>query len=169
MHIRPAVWFAAALLAATPVLGAESSAEFRIGAGATYWVALDDIDVENVDENGFSYLATLQLRNPMAGLGLDLEMMPERFGDDAYCGQLYVILGKGIYVGAGIGLTMVDGDVQNDPFYSLRAGVDIEVLSGLHLDISVQYRFNDTADLKDENSEIDADTLYLGAALRISL
>ncbi|MCX7819289.1 MAG: hypothetical protein N2652_08785 [Kiritimatiellae bacterium] len=160
---------ATTVLAAASVLPAQERAELRIGGGATYWVALDEIEVEQIDENGFSYLVSLQLRNPMAGIGVDAELMPERFGEDAYCGQAYVVLGRGLYAGAGVGLTMVDGEVQEDPFFSLRAGVDIEVLRGLHLDVAVQYRFHDTADLKDENLEIDSDTVYLGAALRLAL
>lgn len=162
-------WLALTIMASTAAFSADPSNEFRLGGGATYWVALEDIDIENVEEDGFSYLASLQLRNPVAGLGLDLELMPERFGEDTYCGQLYVVLGKGIYMGAGIGLTAVDGDVQDDPFYSLRAGLDIEILTGLHLDLSVQYRFNDTSDLNDEERNIDTDTLYLGAVLRFTL
>ena len=49
----------------------------------------------------------------------------------------------------------------------MRAGLDLEVLPGLHLDISGNYCFNDTADLKDSHSDID--TISLGAALRIEL
>lgn len=141
---------------------------FRLGAGANYWVALDDIDVDDVDENGFSYLVSLQLRNEMAGLGLDAEMMPERFGKDAYAGQVYFILGKGVYAGAGIGMNLVDGEFASEPFYSLRAGIDLELLPSLHLDISANYRFNDTADLKDDDREIDTDTIFLGACLRLA-
>lgn len=140
----------------------------RIGGGVNYWVALDDIEIDDIDEDGFSYLVSYQYRGRLLGLGLDAEMLPDRFGEDAYAGQAYLIVGAGIYAAAGIGIVHTDGDFADDPFFSLRAGLDIEVLPSLRLDISAQYRFNDETDLEDSDTNIDTDTLFLGAALRLA-
>ena len=43
------------------------------------------------------------------------------------------------------------------------------MLPSLYADLSVNYRFNDEADLEDDDRNIDTDTLFLGAAVRFSL
>jgi hypothetical protein len=156
------------LMGATTVPAEELQGRWRIGVGANYWVALKDLDEHDVDEDGFSYLASVQLRNPMAGIGVDVEMLPDRVGEDAYAGQAYVILGKAVYAGAGIGITLTDGEFADEPFFSFRAGLDLEIFPGLYLDIYGQYRFKDRADLKNEDTDIDLDTIFLGGALRLS-
>ena len=153
-------------LGAAGAWGAEGSG-VRFGAGANYWVALDDIDVKDVDDSGFSYLLSLQYRGEWAGIGLDAEMLPDRFGEDSYAGQAYLLLGKTLYAGAGVGLNYTDGKFADDPFFSLRAGLDLELLPRLHLDIYANYRFNDKAQFEDSETDIDTDTVFLGAALRL--
>ena len=161
-------WMAAVAGLLLGTAGAVKAAdEVQVGVGANYWVMLDDIDVDDVDEEGFGYLVTLQLRNNMVGLGFDVEMMPERFGEDAYAGQAYIILGEGLYAAAGIGINNVDGDFAEEPFYNLRVGLNVEVVSGLYLDINANYRFNEITEIDEEVGEIDTDTIFLGAALRL--
>lgn len=140
----------------------------QIGGGVNYWVAVDNIDVKNVDDNGFSYLVSYRYQGDLLGLGVDVEMLPDRFGEDTYAPQAYLTLGKAVYVGAGAGYVYSDGDFAEDPFFSLRAGLNLEVLPGLNLDVYGQYRFESTQDLKDEATDIDTDTVFLGAALRLS-
>ena len=41
-----------------------AQAEVRVGAGAHYWTALEDIDADDVAEEGLSYLATMQFFAP---------------------------------------------------------------------------------------------------------
>ncbi|MBM4154718.1 MAG: hypothetical protein FJ221_06770 [Lentisphaerae bacterium] len=165
---RTAWWMAAVAGLLLGTAGAVNAAdEVQVGVGANYWVMLDDIDVDEVDEEGFGYLVTLQLRNNMVGLGFDVEMMPERFGEDAYAGQAYIILGEGLYVAPGIGINNVDGDFAEEPFYNLRVGLNVEVVSGLYLDINANYRFNEITEIDEQVGEIDTDTIFLGAALRL--
>ena len=59
--------------------------------------------------------------------------------------------------------------IFNEPFFALRAGLNLELLPRIFVDISANYRFNDTAELKDEDTDIDTDTIFLGAALRFAL
>jgi hypothetical protein len=58
--------------------------EHRIGGGANYWVAIDDIDNDDVDDDGFSYLASYQYWMDFLGVELDMEILPDRFGETAY-------------------------------------------------------------------------------------
>jgi hypothetical protein len=145
------------------------SGEHRLGGGVNYWVALEDLDEDGVDEDGFSYLVSYQYMMDWVGLQLDVELLPDRFGEDAVAPSAWFLLGKTLYAGAGIGIVNYDGDFADEPFFALRAGLNLEVLPSLYLDISANYRFNDKADLEDDDRKIDADTVFLGAAVRFAL
>lgn len=143
--------------------------EHRIGGGVNYWIALDDIDEDDIDEQGFSYLVSYQHWWNILGLELDVELLPDRFGEDAFAPQAYVLFGSTIYGGAGIGIVNYDGDFADEPFFALRAGLNLELLPKVFVDISANYRFNDSADLENKDTDIDTDTIFLGAAVRFTL
>lgn len=140
-----------------------------IGGGANYWVAVADIDVDNIDKSGFGYYVSYQYKAGLLGLGVDFEMLPDWFGDDAFAPQAYILVGKAIYGGAGVGWTYQNDDFADDPFFTLRAGFDLELLPSIHLDVYGQYRFGSSKDLENEATDIDTDTVYLGAAVRVVL
>lgn len=144
--------------------------DHRFGVGANYWVALEDIEVESkkFDDDGVAYLASYQYWPGLLGLELDVEFLPDRFGESAFAPEAYVLFGRSIYCGLGIGITYSDDDFADEPFYALRAGLNLELLPILYLDISGNYRFNDSAELKDEKSDIDTDTVFLGATVRLA-
>lgn len=167
-------WFAtlAAVAALTTFGGIAQAAEsgHQFGVGAHYWTTIDKIDVDNVDEDGVSWLATYQYKPGYLGLGLDLEWKEKGFGgspETVYEPQAYLILGKDLYAAAGVGGYYFDGDFAEDPFYFFRAGVDLEVVPSLHLDLHAVYRFEKWDDLDTESSNIDTDTVTLGAAIRL--
>ena len=139
----------------------------RLGAGANYWSCIDDIDVDDVDEDGFSYFASYQFRATLIGLEADVEFLPDMFGQDAIAPSAYLLLGKAIYAAAGIGIINFDGEWADDPFFAFKAGLDLELLPSLFLDISACYRFNSRFDFEDSMHKIDTDTVFLGAAARI--
>lgn len=143
--------------------------EHRIGGGANYWVTVDDIDDDSFDDNGLSYFLSYQHWWNFLGLEADLELLPDRFDETAFAPQAYLLFGGTIYGAAGIGLMNIDGDFADEPFFALRAGLNLELLPGTFLDVSANYRFNDTEELEDERTDIDADTVFLGAALRFAL
>ena len=145
--------------------------EHRLGVGGNYWVTIDDIDLENedVDESGFSLGATYQYWLGLFALEVDLEFLPDRFDDNSISPQVYVLAGSGVYVGLGAGIIYSQGDFEDEPFYALRAGVNLELLPGIYADIYANYRFNDRADIDNEESDIDTDTIFLGAAIRFVL
>lgn len=150
-----------------------AAAEHRIGVGANYWQAVDDLvdDGFDVDEDGLSPYLTYQLIP--AGIfrfELDLEYFEAGFGgstSEAFSPQAFVLVGSGLYAGVGVGVTyssdLPDGDFS-DPFYAARVGFDFTLLPGVHLDVNANYRAN-TFDALDQAS---SDTVTLGAAVRAS-
>ncbi len=161
------VWLIIAGLWIGAGLAQASDTTHRLGVGANYWKALDSIDVETIDDNGFSYYATYQYRPGLLGLELDAEILPDRFGEDAYAPAAYLVVGKALYAAAGVGLVRQDGKWADDPFYALKAGLDLEVLPHLYLDLSASYRVDSEVDLEDAVDAIDTDTVFLGAAVRL--
>ena len=147
----------------------------RLGVGAHYWKTIDDLDkegVDDIDEDGFSYLATYTYKPALLGLGLDVEWKDEGFAgspEAVYEPQAYLILGDALYGAAGIGGYYSDGEFADDPFYAFRAGLDIELLPSVFLDIHGNYRFETWDSLSDDAADIDSDTITFGAALRIGL
>ncbi len=143
----------------------------RLGGGANYWVVLEDLDKEDVrdlNEDGLSYFASYQYWPSLLGLELQVEMFPDWIGkDDAFAPQAYLLLGSTIYAAAGVGILYFDDDWADDPFYALKAGINLELFPSLFLDIAANYRFNNETQFKDENTNIDTDTVFLGAALRL--
>lgn len=145
------------------------AADHRIGGGVNYWVALDDVDVSDVDDDGFSYLVSYQYWPGLLGLEVDLEILPDRFGETALAPQAFVLIGRNVYGGAGIGMQYRDGDFADEPFFAFRAGLNLELLPGVWGDFYGTYRFNDSTDLDDEATDIDTDTVFLGAMVRLAL
>jgi len=139
----------------------------RIGGGVNYWVALEDLG-DDTDDSGFSYLVSYQYWSGLWAIELTGELLPDRFGENAWAPEAYIIFGEGIYLAAGVGIINSDGDWASKPFYAFRGGFNFEVFGNFYLDISANYRFNDTADLKDSNTTIDTDTVFLGASLRFA-
>ena len=104
-------------------------------------------------------------------LEADLEVFPDGFqGIDgaAYAPEAYLVLGAAIYGAVGVGILHADGDFADDPFYALRAGLDLEIIPQFYLDLNVNYRFAEWAKPSDMTKDIDADTMTLGAALRLA-
>ncbi len=144
--------------------------EHRIGGGANYWIAVDDLDEEGIDDDdGFSYFVSYQHWWDFLGVEVDMELLPDRFGDNAYAPEAYILIGSTIYAGAGMGLIRTNGEFADDPFYAFRVGLNLELLPRVIVDISANYRFNDSVQLEDDGTDIDADTIFLGAAVRFAL
>lgn len=153
--------------------GVNAESGHRFGVGVNYWKMMHDIDADNFDKNGVSWVATYQYK-PVALLRLeaDLEVFPKGFqGSDktAYSPGVYLVLGSGLYAAAGIGWLYADGDFADHPFYALRAGFDLEILPQIYLDLNVNYRTTAEVDLGEAVKDIDLDTITLGAALRFAL
>ncbi len=162
----------AGLLVCMIVLGtAGAHAGGRVGAGLTYWHALKDVKVTHFDRDGASWFLSYQSRGAyLIGWEADIEMMPEGFmgsPKSVYAPQAYVIAGTSLYGAAGIGWYYSDGAWADAPFYVLRAGMELTLLPSIYLDLSGNYRFTKWGSLKNEDVDIDTDTIMLGAAVRL--
>jgi opacity protein-like surface antigen len=144
----------------------------RLGVGANYWKTVNNVkveDVKNIDEAGLSWLASYQYAPAgLFKLEIDLEYYPELAGEKTlWSPEAFVLVGGTLYAGAGVGIYYSDGVFNNSPFFMLRAGLDFAILPFLSLDINANYRFNDWDTF--DTSDLDTDTIRLGAALRFSL
>lgn len=159
-----------ALLIATP----GGAAEHRLGGGIHYWRALDDFDDEgfdNLEESGVSYLASYQyVPRGLFRFEVDLEFFGDGFGgseSSAISPLGFVVLGKGLYAGLGVGVTYSDDfdGSFSDPFYAARLGFDVEVLPRLFIDIQANYQFDTFGELDSP----DSDAITFGAIARFEL
>ncbi|MFT5241264.1 MAG: hypothetical protein ACI9OU_002645 [Candidatus Promineifilaceae bacterium] len=155
----------------TAAVAAGPGGRHSIGGGAHYHKTVDDVKINDIDSDGVGWYGVYQYRGSQAGaIEFDFEFMPDNFGgatNDVYAPQIYLISGKGLYGGVGIGWLYSDSEWADDPFYALRVGFNLELASGVFLDINGNYQFTkwDT----DITRDLDTDTVTLGAALRIDL
>ncbi len=162
------VWFVVFVLALGFSAARAEDGGHRIGAGVNYWVALEDLD-NDFDDSGLSYLVSYQYRAGLLGIQLDAEYLADLFAEDAYAPAAYIVLGGALYAAAGAGIYNYDGEWADDPFFALKAGLDLELLPNIYLDIGASYRFDSGVDLDDAIDDIDTDTVFLGAAVRLGL
>ena len=166
------LWVAVLLLAGMDVT-ANADVKHRLGLGAHYWVTVDDIEFDNVDESGFAWLMSYQIR-PVRLLKFEVavELLPEHFGgatEQVLAPQAYMIVGGWVYGGLGVGTLYSDGEFCDSPFYALRAGVDFPVLPHVYIDINANYRFNEWDDFDQPGRDLSTDTITVGAAIRIQV
>lgn len=149
----------------TPAYGGDH----RLGLGGHYWKSVDDIDVSDIDEDGFAMVVSYQYKPTLFGFQFDVEIADEQLTGKkktVYSPQAFLIVGGLVYGGLGIGTHYSDSDFADEPFYALKAGLDFELLPHIHLDINANYRF-DNWDLDEVSEDIDTDTVTLGLVGRI--
>ena len=149
----------------TPAYGGDH----RLGIGGHYWTAVDDIDISEIDEDGFAMVVSYQYKPSLFGFQFDVEIADEQLtgqNETVYSPQAFLIVGGLVYGGLGIGTHYADGDFADEPFYALKAGLDFELLPHIHLDINANYRFEDF-DVEAVEEDIDTDTVTLGLVGRI--
>jgi len=161
---------ALALLMTIPAFASAALTAVKLGGGIHYLHSLEQIkDSEEFDENSLGYLGSLQLSS--AGITVEglAEYIPDYLGFDEnlVMPQVYLLLGQLIYVGAGAGWGYYNKDWTDDPFYALRAGVNVG-RDPLGLDVFATYRFMKWKVLENVDSE-DWNSITFGAVLRVSL
>lgn len=143
----------------------------RFGVGAHYWVVVDDITAKNFDEDGVSWIISLQQKlGPVLRLEGDIEILPEGFGgspDRGYAPQAYIGVGSGFHADFGVGINYLDGDFQEKPFYALRAGIELELIPSLFIDINANYRFEDFNRIKTVDHDVSTTVVTMGAFARL--
>jgi len=146
--------------------------EHQVGVGAHYWKTLDEIDLDEIDEEGLAWTLMYQYyTGALLKFEVDLEFLPEWYAaspERVIAPQVYALAGRTIYGGVGIGTYYSDGEYSQGPFFVFRVGYDIELVPSLHADIHANYRFDDW-DMSEVEEEIDTDTITIGAAVRFGL
>ncbi len=163
------IWVVISLLFLVCVTTEVYADEHRLGGGVNYWVAVEDVDFDDIDDNGLSYTVSYQYWPSLIGLEVDFEILPDKYGETAFAPEAFILLGRAIYAGAGVGIEFRDSEFAEEPFFTLRAGLNLELLPTIWWDIYGLYRFNDTAELDDWRENIDTDTVFLGTMIRIEL
>ncbi|MBN1268246.1 MAG: hypothetical protein JXB04_01545 [Kiritimatiellae bacterium] len=162
-----------AMVLSWAIIPAADAEGLRIGAGAHYWTALEDVDADDIEDDGLSYLASVQFfPDSLLKLQADLEIFPDGFAgqtETTYAPQAFALVGYGIYGGLGVGINYADGDFADDPFYTVRVGINLELLPFLHLDVNANYQFVEWEKIETLDEDVDTDTITLGAAVRLDL
>jgi hypothetical protein len=144
----------------------------QLGGGIHYLATVGDIkddDDLEIDDSNFNFVASAKMPFGPLKLETDVEFVPDYLGSDEmlYQPQVFGLIGGLIYGGAGIGWGYIDGEWFDNPFYALRAGVDLPV-GKLHLDINANYRFLSAEALEGADEE-DLDSVTFGAIVRFDL
>ncbi len=172
MPRTPCIAALAAVLTLAPAVTGHAQASSRVGVGFHYWNALSDVDIDDVDENGIGWVISYKLvPSSLLNFQADVELLPEGYaGSDktVFAPQVSVVAGSSFYAAVGIGMHYSGGDFSDDPFYALRAGADVQLLPKLFADLNLNYRF-EKWDYSEVKSNIDMDTLTVGAVVRIAL
>lgn len=150
------------------------ASEHRLGFGFHYWKTVDELVDEgfgDIEDKGLSQIFSYQyLPGGLLRFEVGVEYFNKGFAgslERAYSPQVYVLLGRFVYAGVGVGATYSSGlaDSWSEPYYAARGGVELLLLPKLHLDIQANYRFNAWSEL----DNVETETLTLGAVLRLSL
>ena len=158
---------------------AAQAGDHRLGLGLHYWKTLDEIrddgtsGLDDIKDSGVSQIASYQyLPSQFLKYELAVEYFEKGFGGStgsSYSPQVYILFGRGIYAGVGIGVT-VSSDFDNEvsePFYAAKGGFELGLFPRLDLAIEANYRVNAWKELEDEG--VDTDTLTFGLVLRATL
>ncbi len=150
----------------------EADAAHRFGGGLHYWRSLEkDLEKDGVDESGIAALVSYQYQM-LNFLTFDATL---EFSGDGYAGatksvvspQAYLLIGRAIYGGVGAGVQYSDGEFGEQPFLVARAGLDLEILPAIFLDINAKYRVEQWGFEAIEGDAVDVNLVTVGAALRI--
>ena len=138
------------------------------GIGIHYLRNLGDISNDpNVDlnENSASLIGSLK-----SGLGpITVDGQVEYIfdyigtGNEMWQPSVWGLLGNLIYGGVGMGIGYTDGDWQTNPFYALRAGVNLP-LGKRAIDLYGTYNFQSDQELENLTGE-DLDSVTFAAVL----
>ena len=158
------------LVAGMAGLAAAEDRPHRIGGGVNYWASVEDLKnegIQGLEDSGYSYYASYQYWPSLLGFEIQVEGAPDWVGQGAaYAPAAYLLVGGWLYGGVGIGWGYTDGNWSSDPFYALKAGLNMQILPGFYLDISANYHVNSKTELEGVTDSIKTDAVFLGAGLR---
>ena len=146
-----------------------------IGGGIHYLRNLGDITDDgaiDLNQNSIGLIGSYQYDMRMFKVEGDVEYIFDYVGtgNPMWEPSAWGLVGLGtlpLYAGAGIGIGYTDNEWQQNPFYALRAGVNVP-LAKMGLDVYATYRFQSDTELKNLTGE-DLDSLTFAAVLRFGM
>ena len=152
-----------------------AQAHSRLGGGLHYLRNLGDIKEDtsggdlDLSQDSFSLIGSYQYVAPILKIEGDVEYIFDYVGtgEGMWEPSVWGLIGNLIYGGIGMGIGYTNDEWQNNPFYALRAGVDLP-LGGMGLDLFATYRFQSDPNLEELTGE-DLDSLTFAALLRFDL
>jgi hypothetical protein len=136
----------------------------QLGIGLHYLRTLEEIQAgSDTHQNDFAVFGSITIPVAIIKIEGDVEWIPDYLGSDSSLWQpsAYGFLSLGlIYGGVGIGIGYLDGEWASNPWYGLRAGVEIG-LAGLALDGFASYRFQ-SASYGSGAQNFDLDAITFG-------
>ena len=152
----------------------EAQAQHSLGIGLHYLRNLGDIsdsgiEGEDLTQDSFGIIGSYQYDAGMLKVEGDVEYIFDHVGtgEEMWEPSAWGLLGDFIYGGVGIGIGYTNDEWQQNPFYALRAGVNLK-LSSLDLDFYATYRFQSSSELEDLTGE-DLDSLTFAGLVRFGL
>ncbi len=166
-------WWLRFFMAAVCGMAISAQAESSIGLGAQYYQAMDSLE-KPFSEDGFA--PVISFRTDLGSM-FGLQVDGVYYSDEGYAGSLketfspqaFLLLGRGLYAGAGIGTLISDGEFADNPLFVGRVGVNLEWFPGVHLDLNASYEWADWDGINVLNERVDSDTVTVGATLRFLL
>lgn len=166
-------WTCLLTLLAACIAAPASAGEHRLGFGLHYWQSVEQLDDDfpdfDIQDDGVSEVISYQYLAGFIRFEVAAEYFDEGFQgslDWAVSPQVYILAGRGIYGGLGVGATYSDfaNGSWSDPYYIAKAGFDFLLLPKIHLDLNADYRFLEWEDLDNYDSE----TITFGATVRVA-
>lgn len=163
------------LLMGTTLMTGAANAGGSLGGGLHYLRNLGDITDDgaiDLNQNSIGLIGSYQYDIRMFKLEGNVEYIFDYVGTGHAMWEpsAYGLFGLGalpLYAGAGIGIGYTDDQWQQNPFYALRAGVNLP-LGQMGLDLFATYRFQSDTDLKNLTGE-DLDSLTFAGVLRFGM
>lgn len=155
--------------------GGVAQAGSRLGGGLHYLRNLGDIKQDtsggdlDLSQDSFGLVGSYQFVTPLVKIEGDVEYIFDHVGtgEAMWEPSVWGLMGNLIYGGIGMGIGYTNDEWQNNPFYALRAGVDL-ALGGMDLDLFATYRFQSDPNFEELTGE-DLDSLTFAALLRFDI
>ena len=163
------------LLMGSTLMTGTANAGGSLGGGIHYLRNLGDITdngINDLSQDSFSLIGSYQYNARMLKIEGDVEYIFDYVGTGhpMWEPSAWGLVGLGalpLYAGAGIGIGYTDNEWQQNPFYALRAGVNIP-MAKFGLDVYATYRFQSDTDLKNLTGE-DLDSLTFAGVVRFGM
>ncbi|MBW7908062.1 MAG: hypothetical protein H3C50_03965 [Kiritimatiellae bacterium] len=145
-------------------------AESTLGLGLRGFRAVDSLPHQFQRSGLGGYVNWRSQWTDLVSGQLELALYEDGFAgttEEALAPQAFLLLGRGLYAGAGVGVLFADGDFADSPFLTLRAGYQVALAEWISLDLNVSYEFGEWKGVNVFDPSVESDTVAIGAGVRI--